>query len=102
MVMMSFGNDQYSLNDQSSLVIKHQTFHALLQIEEIEVVECHQVTVASENKHLVLVYCHRLAVSRAGLLSDYETMSIVVNYFLANFVLVLLLNSYVYSEIPMV
>jgi len=74
-------------------VVDYDTLHSLLKVKVVEVVEGHQMSVSSENEHLVAQNVYRLAVTGARLLADYETMALVVYYFLSDLVFVVFLNT---------
>lgn len=75
------------------MVVQLQTLHSFLEVEEVEIVEGHQVPVSSEDEHLVSEYAHGLSVAGTGFLADDETVGFVVDYLLVHFALALLLDA---------
>lgn len=84
------------------MVVQLQTLNAFLEVEEVEIVEGHQVSVSSEDEHLVAEDAHGLSVAGTGLLADDETVGFVIDYLLVHFALALLLNAWMNIGVPIV
>jgi hypothetical protein len=61
------------------VLVQFQTLHSLLQIELIEVVKGHEVSVSPEDIHFVIVDAHALAISRARLFADDVSVTVIVD-----------------------
>lgn len=95
----------YQMNEISSpslIVVEEEALHSLLQVERVEIIECHQMPISTKDKHFIFENIDRLSISSAGLLPDDETVGLVINDFLMHFVFVLLLDACINWEIPIV
>lgn len=84
------------------MVVKQQTLHSFLQVEEVEIVEGHQVSVSSKDEHLVSQDTHGLSVTGTGFLADDEAVGFVVDDLLVDFALTLLLDAWMKIGVPIV
>ena len=67
----------------SFVFVNGETADAFLEVKEVEIVECHEMAIASEDEHLVAEDVHGLTVSGARFLADDKFMTVVVDYLLS-------------------
>lgn len=64
------------------MLIKFKTFHSLLQVKLIEIVERHQMPISSKDQHLSIINSHTLSITSARFFSYYVSVAFVIDYFL--------------------
>ncbi len=64
------------------MLVKLQAFHSFFQIELIEVIKGHEMSVSSEDIHFIVVDWDALAITGARLLADDVSVAVVIDDFL--------------------
>ena len=81
-----------SIKESVGGLVQLETLDSLLQVELVEVVEGHEVSVPPEDVHLVSEDGEALPVAGARFLPDDEAVALVVEYLLRQLLVIALLT----------
>ena len=102
MTNFTFMNDLIYQNWTSFVLVDSQTLNSFCQVEKIQVIESHEMSIPSENKHFFTELTHWLPISCTRLLPNNKSVRLIINNLLPDLILIVFLNTWVIKILPIV
>ena len=102
MTNFTFMNAFIYQNWTSFVLVDCQTLNSFCQVEKVQIIESHKMSISSKNKHFFTELAHWLSISCTRLLPNDKSMRLIIDNLLSDLVLIVLLNTWVIKILPIV